>query len=69
MGIISDSSITGTSGLCASGIHPNVLYVHNDRGDNAHLYAVDGMTGQLMATIKVTGASNHDGEDIACGPC
>ncbi|XP_033763422.1 uncharacterized protein LOC117344702 [Pecten maximus] len=69
MGIVSDTSITGTSGLCSSRIHPNVLYVHNDRGDNSHVYALNGMTGQLMASIKVTGASNYDWEDIACGPC
>ncbi|XP_033724782.1 uncharacterized protein LOC117314787 [Pecten maximus] len=58
-----------TSGLCASRVHPNILYAHNDKGDGPKLYAISALTGEQKKTIHIYGAHNHDWEDIACGPC
>jgi hypothetical protein len=48
-----------TSGLFRWG---NYLYTHNDNTD-VNFYALDSITGQIMQTIPLTGASNIDWED------
>lgn len=57
------------SGLCASRRHTNILYTHNDSGDGPRFYALDATTAHVKATLNVEGATSHDWEDIACGPC
>jgi hypothetical protein len=44
-----------------------VLWTHNDSGDPV-LVAV-GMDGALRGTVRVTGATVQDWEDVAEGPC
>ncbi|XP_052772653.1 uncharacterized protein LOC128211678 [Mya arenaria] len=68
-GHVTSHSITEASGLCASRQHHNVLYTHNDSGDTNRIFAISATTGQRLMTIYVDGASAHDWEDIACGPC
>ncbi|XP_060066354.1 uncharacterized protein LOC132546648 [Ylistrum balloti] len=63
------NALDETSGLCASRIHPNILYAHNDKGSGPKLYAISSLTGELKKTIDIHGAHNHDWEDVACGPC
>ena len=40
------------------------LITHNDSGDNANLYEIDTITGNITRTISVTNATNIDWEDI-----
>ncbi|MGZ8765592.1 MAG: hypothetical protein ACXW2C_07875 [Acidimicrobiia bacterium] len=66
-GPISDPAITEASGLAASVRNPGVLWVHNDSGDSARVFAV-GTDGTTRATYTLTGASAVDWEDMAVGP-
>ena len=64
------NNVREASGLCASRIHPNILYTHNDSGDHTHsIYAIDVTSGHEVAKITINHAVNKDWEDIACGPC
>ena len=68
IGQVTSSLITEASSLAASRVHRNVLYTHSDSGGKARLFAIDGWNGRHLATFTVTGAENHDWEDIAVGP-
>jgi hypothetical protein len=57
-----------SSGLAVSRRRPGVLWSHNDSGDAPNLYAID-LSGRLLATVPVTGASAQDWEDMSAGPC
>lgn len=57
-----------TSGLASSGRDPQVLWTHNDRGNEAHLYAVR-TDGALLNRVAITGAEHTDWEDIERAPC
>ncbi|KAL4231933.1 hypothetical protein ACF0H5_009509 [Mactra antiquata] len=68
--ISSSSDVREASGICASRLHSNILYTHNDSGDHSHsIYAVDVTSGKQVSKITINNAVNHDWEDIACGPC
>ncbi len=56
------------SGISASHTHDGVLWVHNDAGGAAALYAID-TTGAVRAGLALPGAGNDDWEDIGLGPC
>ena len=60
--------LTETSGLAESRKHPGVYWSHNDSGRGADVFAV-AADGRLLGQAVVTGARNHDWEDIASGPC
>jgi hypothetical protein len=54
-----------TSGLAASRRTPDLLWLHDDSGGKAMLYAVDSR-GALRGTLQIGGrAKNEDWEDIA----
>ncbi|MGW0389934.1 putative Ig domain-containing protein [Streptomyces sp. NPDC003042] len=57
------------SGLAMSTRHPGVFYAVNDSGNSNQVFAVDcgGPTGQLKATLTLTGTSNTDWEALAVG--
>ncbi len=63
-GTIINPEITESSGLTASKCQPDVLWTHNDSGDDAFIYAIR-KSGEPLGTWKVTGAGNTDWEDIA----
>jgi hypothetical protein len=63
-GLILDSQLREVSGLAASRTHPDVLWVHNDGGNAARLYAIS-RRGSLLATFDIAGVANTDWEDIA----
>ncbi|MCT9091801.1 WD40 repeat domain-containing protein [Streptomyces sp. ASQP_92] len=66
---IKDPRIKESSGLAASRAHPGVYWTHNDSGDGAYLYAVDGKTGRTLARITLTGVGHpRDVEAISLGP-
>lgn len=61
------ASVTEASGIVASRLNPNVLWIHNDSGDSARLFAIN-TAGALHGTFNLTGASATDWEDIAVAP-
>lgn len=50
-----------TSGLI---YYNNTLITHNDSGNEASLYEIDTVTGAVLRTVIVSGATNVDWEDI-----
>ncbi|MDF1565121.1 MAG: hypothetical protein P1V51_18940 [Deltaproteobacteria bacterium] len=56
------------SGLAVSATDPDLLWVHNDSGDAAQLYALS-RSGALRATFLLEGVVATDWEDLARGPC
>lgn len=41
------------------------IITHNDSGDNANLYEIDSLSGNLERTISISNATNVDWEDIS----
>ena len=64
IGTIKSADITESSGIAASRCQRDVLWTHNDSGDDAFIFALD-MTGQSLGTWRVQNAQNIDWEDIA----
>ncbi|XP_067670464.1 uncharacterized protein [Haliotis asinina] len=58
------------SGLCASRVHPGILYYVNDGSDaDNRVYVIDSKNhGQTISKITLN-VDNVDWEDMACGPC
>ena len=61
--LVTDSRLQEISGLVVSRRHADVIWVHNDGGNNPELYALDAR-GQVLATLKVE-TENQDWEDLA----
>ena len=55
------------SGMVLSRKNPGILWVHNDSGDSARLYAL-ALDGRLVATFILVDVDAVDWEDIAIGP-
>lgn len=62
---IADPRIAEASGIATGLASPGIVYVHNDSGDTNRFFALDPRTGATVATVRVTGATNVDWEDIA----
>jgi hypothetical protein len=67
VGTVRNPSVVEASGLAASRRNPGVLWLHNDRGNPAQLFAI-GDDGRALATYLPTGIRNRDWEDLAIGP-
>jgi hypothetical protein len=68
VGRFDSQKITECSGLVVSRKNPGVLWVHNDSGDGARLFAVkEG--GSLRGIFRLARAESKDWEDLALGPC
>lgn len=52
------------SGMARSALDPGRLWLHNDSGDKARLYAVDTQ-GRYLGRLKLEDADNVDWEDLA----
>ena len=63
-GLILDPRLDELSGLAASHVHPDTLWVHNDGGNAPDLYAI-GKRGGVLARFRIAGVANTDWEDIA----
>lgn len=59
--------IKESSGLAASRRNPNLLWTHNDSGDEPFIYAFDRQ-GKHRGVWRVAGAKAQDWEDMAIGP-
>lgn len=63
-GLLLGRDLDEISGLAASGIHPGVLWAHNDGGNAPMLYAID-RRGRTLTRYRLEGVDNTDWEDIA----
>jgi hypothetical protein len=68
VGTVTSSDLDEISGIAESRAQPGVYFIHNDSGDSARFFAMDG-AGTLRATYRLDGAGSVDWEDIASGPC
>lgn len=57
-------SIVEASGLATSAQNPNWFWTHNDSGDEAQLFLLDGSSGKVVMNVKLDGAHHIDYEDI-----
>lgn len=64
MGDITDRRISEISGMARSTLHEGILWVLNDSGDNAHIYAIS-QNGDIRATVSIYGVQNYDWEDLS----
>lgn len=64
-GVVEDQRLDEVSGLVFSRRDPGVIFVHNDSGDAARVYALE-TTGRLVARLELLGVEAQDIEDIAC---
>ncbi|MBV1880117.1 MAG: hypothetical protein KUG82_00690 [Pseudomonadales bacterium] len=64
VGKLSNSALTEVSGIASSQINENVLWVLNDSGNSAALYAIDQM-GRDLGDVHIAGTHNQDWEDLA----
>ncbi len=56
------------SGIARDPRRQDVLWLHNDSGNDAALFAVD-TAGGLAGTVPIIGATSRDPEDIAVAEC
>ncbi len=66
--VIDDSRITEASGLAISQKHPDLVYVVNDSGHAAVVYAVELSTGKVVGTTTLQGVNVSDTEALSMGP-
>lgn len=66
---VREPRLTDASGLAASQKFKDVIYTHNDGVDGPYIYAINAMTGDVISTMEINMATNHDWEDMAVGPC
>lgn len=64
VGTIDSKEIDESSGIAASRCNENVLWTHNDSGNDADVFALD-LQGKKLGTWRVANAKNVDWEDIA----
>lgn len=67
VGTVAEPLLNEVSGLAVSRRHPGVLWVHNDSGAGATLWAIT-TAGVVVATLELAGAEAFDWEDAALGP-
>lgn len=65
---VTDDALREVSGLAESRRRPGWYWVHNDSGDSARVFAVDG-AGRTRLELALEGARAVDWEDLAVGPC
>lgn len=63
-GLLLDTRLDEISGLAASRHHDNILWVHNDGGSDAQLYAINPR-GSVRGSLTINGVPNTDWEDMA----
>lgn len=67
-GVVESAAVAEASGLVASRALADTLWVHNDSGDAARLYAMT-TAGATRGVLNVPGATATDWEDLAIAPC
>jgi DNA-binding beta-propeller fold protein YncE len=64
VGKIKSKAISESSGVAVSSCQPDVLWTHNDGGNDDLIFAISP-SGELLGTYRVKGVTNEDWEDIA----
>lgn len=64
VGKIRSKDIPESSGVAASRCQRDVLWTHNDSGNDNFVFAIDP-AGEVLAAYRVTDTKNRDWEDIA----
>lgn len=67
-GVVDVPGLDEVSGLAVSQQNPGVLWLLEDSGGEAEVYAVD-LRGHHLATLRVENSHNQDWEDLALGRC
>ena len=67
VGTVANDLLTEISGIAASRKNTDVFWVHNDRGNQARVWALTS-EGTHLGIYYLSGATNRDWEDIAVGP-
>lgn len=67
VGTVQHAAIDEASGIAVSRDNPGVLWVHNDSGDTARVFAMNTQ-GTHLGIYNLTGTSATDWEDMAVGP-
>ena len=62
------NALVEASGIAPSRRNPGVLWLHNDSGDHARLFAV-GTDGAALGQLWLPGAADPDLEDVATARC
>ncbi len=65
-GTVESGMLGEISGIAASRKNSDVLWVHNDSGDSARVYAMDG-EGKHLGVYQLSGVSARDWEDMSIG--
>lgn len=66
-GEIENPLISEASGLAAAINNPDMLWTHNDSGNDPHIFLLDE-NGKDKGTFELKGFNNRDWEDISSGP-
>ncbi len=64
---VASDELTEITGVVESRTRTGVLWVHNDSGDTARIFAI-GLDGRTFGTFALAGIQARDWEDIAAGP-
>ncbi len=67
LGRVDRPELNEISGLVASRRHSETFYVHNDSGDGARFFVIDGQAA-VRGEFLLDGVAAFDWEDIALGP-
>ena len=67
-GRLEGNALVEVSGVVASPTNPDVLWMHNDSGDDARLFAV-AVSGALLGELRLGSVEARDLEDLAAAPC
>jgi hypothetical protein len=62
-----DPRLTEISGMAPSAMHQGVMWVHNDSGDDAKLYALTLDDCSIVGELSLRGVSARDFEGLAAG--
>lgn len=62
-----DARLTEISGMAVSAVDPSRVWVHNDSGDAARLYALNLRTCAVVAELSLRGVDARDWEGMAAG--
>jgi hypothetical protein len=66
-GTVRNPALREISGIDGGIANPAVWWAHNDSGDSARVFAIDGR-GQTLGTFALAGITATDWEDISLGP-
>lgn len=62
------AAVAETSGLARSGRDDDLFWTHNDRGNEPVIFEIDA-AGRLIRSVRITGMTMIDWEDLEPAPC